>query len=417
MLLAELEVWHSRPVTPTRRVSLGHLVLPVDPTPGFGGLLLGAVIAAHLPDVDDDLVPDVHRLLDQVSRGERVVQPRLKHRYQVDRHGLAVSVHRLEGEGDNVRFSLNPQGSPLAQVLGAIYAVERLTLEARRALNPSLHKAMRWRGADRSVVHRQPRRIGRVDVGDDGRPEGVGAGAARLSDGHRQGHQEGSDGPVPLASSRGASGLRRRRRRCRARDRTARRSAPDPARMNLLLFPGAGSSSTHSSLLAIEAAVAPMRCVRADFAYRKAGRKAPDRPPVLLQTVRDEAKPLLKGGLVLGGRSMGGRICSMVVGDAEDPLPARGLVLISYPLHPPGKPDSLRVEHLPRLTVPCLFIHGTRDPFATPDELAAVDGDDSGRCHAPLDRRQGSRSEGCRRDDRDDRRRLDLSSPLARPAG
>jgi len=64
MLLAELEVWHSRPVTPTRRVALGHLVLPVDPTPGFGGLLLGAVIAAHLPDVDEDLIPDVHRLLD-----------------------------------------------------------------------------------------------------------------------------------------------------------------------------------------------------------------------------------------------------------------------------------------------------------------------------------------------------------------
>ena len=146
MLLAELEVWHSRPVTPTRRVSLGHLVLPVEPSPGFGGLLLGAVIAAHLPEVDLDLLPDVHRLLDQVSRGERVVQPRLQHRYQVDRHGLAVSVHRLEGDGDNVRFSLNPQGAALAQVLGAIYAVERLSLEARRALNPSLHKAMRWRG-------------------------------------------------------------------------------------------------------------------------------------------------------------------------------------------------------------------------------------------------------------------------------
>jgi hypothetical protein len=146
MLLAELEVWHSRPVTPTRRVSLGHLVLPVDPSPGFGGLLLGAVIAKHLPEVDPDLVPDVHRLLDQVTRGERVVQPRLQHRYQVDRHGLAVSVHRLAGEGDNVRFSLNTQGSPLAQVLGAIYAVERLGLEARRSLNPALHKAMRWHG-------------------------------------------------------------------------------------------------------------------------------------------------------------------------------------------------------------------------------------------------------------------------------
>ena len=139
--------------------------------------------------------------------------------------------------------------------------------------------------------------------------------------------------------------------------------------MNLLLFPGAGSSSTHSSLLAIEAAVAPMRCIRADFPYRKAGRKAPDRTPVLLQAVRDEAAAFVADGLVLGGRSMGGRMCSMVVGDAEDPLPARGLVLISYPLHPPGKPDTLRVEHLPRLSVPCLFIHGSRDPFGSPAEL------------------------------------------------
>jgi uncharacterized protein len=139
--------------------------------------------------------------------------------------------------------------------------------------------------------------------------------------------------------------------------------------MNLLLFPGAGSSSTQPSLVAIEAAVAPMRCVRADFPYRKAGRKAPDRAPVLLQAVRDEAAPLLADGLILGGRSMGGRMCSMVVGDADDPLPARGLVLISYPLHPPGKPESLRVEHLPRVHVPCLFIHGSRDPFGSPAEL------------------------------------------------
>jgi predicted alpha/beta-hydrolase family hydrolase len=139
--------------------------------------------------------------------------------------------------------------------------------------------------------------------------------------------------------------------------------------VNLLLFPGAGASSTQSTLVAIEKAVAPTRTVRADFPYRKAGRRAPDRPPVLLQAVRDEAAPLLKGGLVLGGRSMGGRMCSMVVGDADDPLPAQGLVLISYPLHPPGKPDSLRVEHLPRLTVPCLFVHGTRDPFGSPEEL------------------------------------------------
>lgn len=146
MLLAELEVWHSRPVTPTRRVALGHLVLPSDPAPGFGGLLLGAVIAAHLAEVDEELVPDIHRLIDQIARGQRVAQPRLRHRYQVDRHGLAVSVHRLEGDGDNVHFDLNPQGSPLVQVLGAVYAIERLDLAARQILVPVLHRAMRWVG-------------------------------------------------------------------------------------------------------------------------------------------------------------------------------------------------------------------------------------------------------------------------------
>ncbi|MCB0999152.1 MAG: hypothetical protein R2713_08720 [Ilumatobacteraceae bacterium] len=146
MLLAELEVWHSRPTTPTRRVALGHLVLPTDPAPGFGGLLLGAVIATHLPDIDPDLVADVHRLVRQVEHGQRIPQPRLRHRYQVDRHGLAVSVHRMIGDGDNIRFDLHAQGSALAQVLGAVYAIERLDHEARRLLAPVLQRAMRWRG-------------------------------------------------------------------------------------------------------------------------------------------------------------------------------------------------------------------------------------------------------------------------------
>jgi predicted alpha/beta-hydrolase family hydrolase len=140
----------------------------------------------------------------------------------------------------------------------------------------------------------------------------------------------------------------------------------------LLLAPGAGSNRDNPSLRAIEQAVAPMRVARMDFPYRQAGRSAPDRPPVLLAAVQEEAEALVKGArirpnrLALGGRSMGGRICSMAVADG---LPAAALVLISYPLHPPGKPENLRVDHLPRLTVPCLFISGTRDPFGAPDEL------------------------------------------------
>jgi uncharacterized protein len=142
----------------------------------------------------------------------------------------------------------------------------------------------------------------------------------------------------------------------------------------LLLFPGAGSSSASPALIAIEQAVAPLPCRRADFPYRLAGRRAPDRPPVLLATVRAAVEEFAAqgvdvAGLVVGGRSMGGRICSMAVGDADDPLPVAAVVLISYPLHPPGRPDRLRVEHLPRLRVPCLFVHGTKDPFASPDEL------------------------------------------------
>jgi predicted alpha/beta-hydrolase family hydrolase len=140
----------------------------------------------------------------------------------------------------------------------------------------------------------------------------------------------------------------------------------------LLLAPGAGSDRNQSTLVAIEDAVAPMPVERIDFPYRKAGRKAPDRAPVLVAAVREAAAALVVRAsveperLVLGGRSMGGRMCSMAVAEG---LPAAGLVLISYPLHPPGKPDQLRTEHLPSITVPCLFVGGTRDPFGTPEEL------------------------------------------------
>jgi uncharacterized protein len=140
----------------------------------------------------------------------------------------------------------------------------------------------------------------------------------------------------------------------------------------LLLTPGAGSDRNHSALRAIEAAVAPLPVARVDFPYRKEGRRAPDRAPKLIACVREEAAVLIAearirpGSVALGGRSMGGRMCSLAVAEG---LAARALVLISYPLHPPGKPDNLRVDHFPSLDVPCLFVSGTKDPFGSPDEL------------------------------------------------
>ncbi len=112
-----------------------------------------------------------------------------------------------------------------------------------------------------------------------------------------------------------------------------------------------------------------------DFPYRLAGRRAPDRAPVLVATVAEAATSLAaalevdQSRVALGGRSMGGRMCSMAVADG---LGAAALVLVSYPLHPPGKPDRLRTEHFGTMAVPCLFVSGTRDAFGSPAELEAA---------------------------------------------
>ena len=151
----------------------------------------------------------------------------------------------------------------------------------------------------------------------------------------------------------------------------ARRSASHA----VLLAPGAGADRDHHTLVALERGLAPVPVGRMDFPYRKAGRKAPDRAPVAVAAVVEEAAKAVADAaidpsrLVLGGRSFGGRMCSMAVAEG---LPAAGLVLLSYPLHPPGKPEKLRVEHFGSLDVPCLFVSGEKDPFGSPDELRAA---------------------------------------------
>ena len=143
----------------------------------------------------------------------------------------------------------------------------------------------------------------------------------------------------------------------------------------LLLTPGAGADRNQRTLVALEAAVAPVPCSRVDFPYRLQGKRIPDRPPAAVAHLRAAAADLAAtagvepGNIVLGGRSYGGRMCSMAVAQG---LPAAGLILLSYPLHPPGKPTERRDKHLPSVGRRMLFVQGSRDAFGTPDELSPV---------------------------------------------
>lgn len=141
-----MEVFHSRAVAPTRRVALGELDLPVSPAPGFGGILLAGVVAAHMPDLDPELFDDLDRLTHQLQAGHRIPQPRLRHRFQTDRIGLTRSVHRLEGEGEDLAFDLSDKGAPAQHILASVYAAGAMPLVARGRVMDTIRLAMRWSG-------------------------------------------------------------------------------------------------------------------------------------------------------------------------------------------------------------------------------------------------------------------------------
>jgi predicted alpha/beta-hydrolase family hydrolase len=136
----------------------------------------------------------------------------------------------------------------------------------------------------------------------------------------------------------------------------------------VLLAHGAGADMNHPFMTAVHEGLAArgMIVLKFNFAYTEAGRGAPDRPPLLLDTMRAArdvllARPEAKGlPLVLAGKSMGGRIASHLVALGE---PADGLVFFGYPLHPAGQPEKLRDAHLADVPCPMLFLEGTRDPL------------------------------------------------------
>jgi len=153
VILAELEVFHSRAIAPTRRVAVGDRTLPTTPAPGFGGILLGGIVAAHVPVLDPDLFDDLDRLARQLEAGYSIPQPRLRHRLQTDRVGLQRSVHRLRGHGEELAFELDDKGAPAHHILAAVYAAGEMPVSSRSRVMEAIRKAMRWTGAiDGSLV-------------------------------------------------------------------------------------------------------------------------------------------------------------------------------------------------------------------------------------------------------------------------
>jgi predicted alpha/beta-hydrolase family hydrolase len=145
----------------------------------------------------------------------------------------------------------------------------------------------------------------------------------------------------------------------------------------VILAPGAGTDRRHPSLVRIQEGLADAGwpTVVFNFPYREAGRRIPDARPVLercwravIDAIRSEPR-LGPPWVVIGGRSMGGRIASHVAADGAD---VRGLVFLGFPLHPAGRPGTERAAHLPRITAPMLFVQGTKDALAERSLLHAV---------------------------------------------
>jgi predicted alpha/beta-hydrolase family hydrolase len=148
---------------------------------------------------------------------------------------------------------------------------------------------------------------------------------------------------------------------------------------SLILGHGAGANQQSGFMVDFASALAALGLdvVTFNFLYTEQQRKVPDRAPALeecyravIASVRDHLESARRG-LFIGGKSMGGRIATQVAA-ADAALPVAGLVLLGYPLHPPGQPQKLRDAHLPAVRRPMLFEQGSRDAFGTPDELAPI---------------------------------------------
>jgi uncharacterized protein len=156
---------------------------------------------------------------------------------------------------------------------------------------------------------------------------------------------------------------------------------PEDARFTILLAHGAGAPMDSASMNATTKALAAtgIRVARFEFGYMAARRTGTRRPPPRAETVMPEYVAAVDdlgptpGPLLIGGKSMGGRVASMVADALFDARRVAGLVCLGYPFHPPGRPTQLRTAHLKGLKTPTLIVQGTRDEFGVPEEVATYD--------------------------------------------
>jgi len=141
----------------------------------------------------------------------------------------------------------------------------------------------------------------------------------------------------------------------------------DSAKRTFLFAHGAGGPMRTPWMTKVAKGLAEhgIRVVRFEFPYMAAKKKAPDREPVLLEAWREAIRDQGDRMIFIGGKSMGGRMASMVA----DEMNVRGLICLGYPFHPPGQPDKLRTKHLETLKTPTLILQGERDPFGTRDDV------------------------------------------------
>jgi predicted alpha/beta-hydrolase family hydrolase len=152
---------------------------------------------------------------------------------------------------------------------------------------------------------------------------------------------------------------------------------PDRADTTILLAHGAGAPMDSGSMTATAAALAAagFRVARFEFGYMAARRTGLRKPPPRAESVQPEYIAAIdalgaEGKLIIGGKSMGGRVASIVADKMHAEKRIAGLLCLGYPFHPPEKPQQLRTAHLAHLKTPTLIVQGTRDPFGTPDEVA-----------------------------------------------